>query len=106
MNRSSRTTAILLLLGILWVCISEIGVPYVFASQWEWPELSPTGNLILEDPPGVSAESLAAHRRHYHNEDTHYYMSSHSAEGKGETGKLELRILIFSDPHIMCTFNK
>lgn len=103
----SRNTAVLLLLSALWVCISEVGVHYVYSSQWEWPKVK--ANLddrkVTKHDPGVALGLLADHHRHhYQYEDTHYYTTGLTAvKGVEETG---LRVLILSDPHIMCTYDK
>lgn len=102
----SRNTAILLVLSVLWICISEVGVHYIYSSQWEWPQAK--ANLddrkVTRHDPGLSPGQLANHHRHYQYEDTHYYTSGSAVtQGTEEAG---LRVLILSDPHIMCTFDK
>lgn len=108
----SRNTAILLVLSALWVCISEIGVHYVYSSRWEWPQLKLTRKdlhskeLIRHDPPGVAQGLLSGHRRHYQYGDIHYYTTESAVARGASTGEAGLRVLVLSDPHIMCTFNK
>lgn len=108
----SRSTAILLVLSTLWVCICEIGVHYAYSSRWEWPQLELSGEnlnskeLIRHDPPGVAQGLLASHLRHYQYEDIHYYTTESAVARGAITGEVGLRVLILSDPHIMCTFNR
>jgi hypothetical protein len=104
----SRNTAILLVLSVLWVCTCEVGVYYVYSLGWEWPQLKLTEEqmgsreFMRYDPPGVAQELLSTHHRHYQYGDIHYYTT-----GSGVNAvEMALRVLILSDPHIMCTFNK
>ena len=91
--------------------VSEVGVPYAYSSQWEWPELAQITRerlgreFVLESIPGVAESAVANHRRHYHNGDTHYYTYPNAGGGSAPMSSA-LRALIVSDPHIMCTIDK
>ena len=92
------------------MCVCEVGVYYVYSSGWEWPQLRLPGadldskGFIRHDPPGVTHELLSAHHRHYQYGDIHYYTAGSVREISTE--EAGVRILILSDPHIMCTFNR
>lgn len=105
----SRNTAILLVLSALWVSVCEVGVHYAYSSAWEWPQLPgkdlDSKEFMKHDPPGVAQELLSAHQRHYQRGDIHYYSAGSVRRGFA-TEEAGLRVLILSDPHIMCTFNE
>ena len=104
--RLSKNFAVVLAVSAIWLLIGEVGVYYLYAFKWEWPQLGLT-TVALErefsqqDPHGPPQTLVKGRQYHYQNGDDHYYTSGvESRKTKGA----ELRVLIMSDTHIMCTF--
>ena len=109
---SCSNLTILLVLSALWLFLGEVGIYYVYSWKWYWPELGiSTEDLekyfTRENLQGVTGDLyLPSERYHYQNGDSHYYSHPVHSKHAQEEREVALKVLLMSDPHIMCTFNK
>ena len=109
---SSSCVVLFLVFSVLWLFLGEVGIYYIYSLRWQWPQQLNELNgylkkhLIRDNPPGTSLDS--SQRYHYQNGDTHYYTRPERFKRSATTSSTQagMRILILSDPHIMCTFDK
>ena len=116
----------LVLCLILWAFVSEWGVYYWKSSEWEWPnphQHKLLRSLRVEQPPKSLNKHSEPARTYYQTGDTHHYelqannlvpghkrlrergRKSAKADKEMDSDHL-LKVLILSDPHIMCSFDK
>lgn len=109
---------VLVLTGVL-AFVGEVGIFYLYSWRWQWPEVGMSVDSLsqlLKHPTGLGKEQLlssAIHRHHYQSGDVHYYTRQLSTDHVSPEGYVHpptptilLRVLILSDPHIMCTYDK
>lgn len=107
--------ALVLVLNGMLVFVGEVGIFYLCSWRWQWPEVvsvDSLSQLVRHIPPELSKEQFpisATERYHYQSGDMHYYTRppyvKHGAP-KDYVATKALRVLILSDPHIMCTYDK
>ena len=105
---------VLLLTGVL-IFAGEVGIFYLYSWMWQWPGLDSLSGLVRHHT-GLRRElhlSSATERYHYQSGDVHYYTRFLSGDHDSPEGYVNrpnptilLRVLILSDPHIMCTYDK
>ncbi len=105
-----------IVLSSLLICslLGEIGAFTLSSRSWKWPTPVPVSYWAKKD---TSHYGILQNTLYYHNEDSHQYMLRAPESAPGETKNYrhdkiskndgsELRIMLISDPHIMCTHNK
>ena len=110
---------VLVLTGVL-TFTGEVVIFYICSWWWQWPRLGVStdslNQLVKHNPSGLNQKqvlSSATLRHHYQSGDVHYYSSLFSPEratGKGgfinPAPAKSIQVLIMSDPHIMCTYDR
>lgn len=115
----------LFLCFILWALVGEWGIYYWKSSEWKWP--NPHHQLPralrVEQPPKTINKHSEPARTYYQTADTHHYELQasnllpgrrRSRERHRKVAKTDrekdsehlLKVLILSDPHIMCSYDK
>ena len=102
-------TSLLLIIAVS-LFIGEIGIFYIHSWDWFWPEIRPSKNSLSQMTKkkplgGMRISPSASLRYHYDSGDAHYYTAASEGARQKEVEVL-LRVLILSDPHIMCTYDK
>ena len=109
------TIAVFILITLLlWYFASEV-LAFKFSSiVWRWPRPWPDKREEVE-PVNSEVPPTPSVRRYHHYSGTHHYVvGKYQSLGMGRKRHRKkdvqvnhlLRILVLSDPHIMCTFNK
>lgn len=100
-----RCLLLLLLPVLLWLVIAEFGLYHLYSLLWYWPTTS------WVSPTFSQATSCVKNKTPYcHNplEDSYYFPAwsddNSTATKRSKDHLSELKILVFSDPHIMCTY--
>jgi len=115
MGRYSRAqkkiVSFLLLVTTVSVIVGEVGIFYIYSWSWFWPDISPAKVILArmnQHKPvggGRALPSSGFYRYHYESDGMHYYTSPSENDQYQKPSTL-LKILVLSDPHIMCTYDK
>lgn len=88
---SATFLGLLLGLSALWIFIGEVGVHYIYSLKWQWPQASSSRTKQQFSQPRLQRDGEQPIKP--------------GSEEESDNGEA-LQILIMSDPHIMCTFDK
>ena len=115
MGRYSRAQkkmlSFILLVTAVSVIVGELGIFYVYSWYWYWPDIGPAKGILSRMKrhkpvgEGRAIPTTGPYRYHYENGVVHYYTSP-SENPRYQKPSIWLKILVLSDPHIMCTYNK
>ena len=94
-----KLMTVLMAILLPWLVIGEFGILQLYSLGWYWPVVTSShfvGDCLNNEPPYC-----------YNYQDGVYYFppSKNESSRRSKAGVSEpVNMLVFSDPHIMCTY--